>query len=194
MSGLRVIGGSARGRKLRSVPGSTTRPITDRVKEALFNILGADIGAAWVLDLFAGTGSVGIEALSRGAEFVHFIDLDRQAVATIKANLETTGFNAQAQVQRISAFSYLQQTPDRQFDYVYVAPPQYKGLWVQALQGLDAQPDWLSADAWIIVQIHPREYEALSFKHIIEFDQRSYGSTLLVFYKYMSQEWDEEGE
>jgi 16S rRNA (guanine(966)-N(2))-methyltransferase RsmD len=190
MSGLRVIGGTARGRKLCSVPGSTTRPITDRVKEALFNILGADIRDARLLDLFAGTGSVGIEALSRGAGFVQFIDLDWQAVATIKANLETTGLGDRAQVLQMSAFAYLERTPHLQFDYAYVAPPQYKGTWKQALQSLDAHPGWLSEDAWIIAQIHPREYETLSPVHFSEFDQRKYGSTLLVFFQVSTLEID----
>ena len=84
MASLRVIGGTARGRKLRSVPGDTTRPITDRVKESLFNILSADIEGSCLLDLFAGTGSVGIEALSRGAEFVRFIDKHHTAIKTVK--------------------------------------------------------------------------------------------------------------
>jgi 16S rRNA (guanine966-N2)-methyltransferase len=194
MSGLRVIGGSARGRRLRSVPGSTTRPITDRVKEALFNIIGADIEAARVLDLFAGTGGVGIEALSRGAEFVLFIDLDRQAAETIKSNLETTGFTSRAQVMRTSAFSFLDKPPDRQFDYFYVAPPQYKGLWKQALQILDTRPVWLGEDGWVIVQIHPREFEDLTLNHLVEFDRRRYGSTLLVFYTEKSADWDSAGE
>lgn len=183
MSGLRVIGGSARGLRLRSVPGTTTRPITDRVKESLFNIIGADIKSARLLDLFAGTGSVGIEALSRGAEFVLFIDFERRAVATIKANLEMAGFSSRAKVFRDNAFSFLARTPDRQFDYVYIAPPQYKGLWKQALQNLDARLGWLSEDAWIIVQIHPREHEVLPLNHLFEFDRRTYGSTLLLFYK-----------
>jgi 16S rRNA (guanine(966)-N(2))-methyltransferase RsmD len=194
MSGLRVIGGSARGRRLRAVPGSSTRPITDRVKEALFNILGVDILESSLLDLFAGTGSVGIEALSRGADSVLFIDLERQAIATIKANLEATGFSGRARVLRISAFSYLDKAPDRKFDYVYIAPPQYKGLWKQALQSLDRNPGWLSEDAWIIVQIHPREYEELSLDRLVEFDRRSYGSTLLVFFNEITQDLERAGE
>ena len=194
MSGVRIIGGIARGRRLRSVPGSTTRPITDRVKEALFNIIGVDIETARVLDLFAGTGSVGIEALSRGAEFVLFIDLDKLAVETIKTNLETTGFTSRAQVMRTSAFSYLEKAPDRTFEYVYVAPPQYKGIWKQGLRMLDAQPGWLSEDAWVIVQIHPREYEQLLLNHLVEFDRRSYGSTLLVFFEKKSTDRDLSGE
>jgi 16S rRNA (guanine966-N2)-methyltransferase len=183
MSGLRIIAGKARGRKLRSVPGDATRPITDRVKENLFNILGADVqGSAW-LDLFAGTGSVGIEALSRGADFVRFIDVQRQAVETIRANLSHTGLESGSQVMRQDAFHLLAQAADRAFDYIYIAPPQYKELWKRALLALDENPDWLSEDAWVIVQIHPVEDQAVALKNLEEFDRRKYGSTLLVFYQ-----------
>ncbi|MHB8933930.1 MAG: RsmD family RNA methyltransferase, partial [Bellilinea sp.] len=90
MANPRIIAGTARGTRLTAVPGDITRPITDRVKEALFNIVGADIiGASW-LDLFAGTGSVGLEALSRGANYVRLNDLHRQAITTIKTNLTLT--------------------------------------------------------------------------------------------------------
>lgn len=186
MTGLRVIGGTARGRRLKSVPGDTTRPVTDRVKEALFNILGSDIQQASFLDLFGGTGAIGIEALSRGAAFVLFNDLNRSPVETIRANLQATGFQSQAQVLRMNALVLLERPPHQKFDYVYIAPPQYKGIWKEALLQLDANPDWLSEDAWVIVQIHPVEYEHLEegsvLRHLVEFDQRSYGSTLLVFY------------
>ena len=106
MSGLRVIAGTARGRRLRSVPGDTTRPITDRVKESLFDILGGDIQSANFLDLFAGTGSVGIEALSRGAAFARFIDKESQAVATVRVNLETTGLKGSADIVKADTFAY----------------------------------------------------------------------------------------
>ena len=184
MTGLRVIAGIARGRKLRSVPGDTTRPITDRTKESLFNILGADIQGATLLDMFAGTGSVGIEALSRGAKFVRFIDKTQSAVQTVRSNLLHTGLAQSADVIRMDAFSYLELSPDREFDYFYIAPPQYKDLWKRALHALDENHLWLSDDAWVIVQIHPVEYEAQQLQHLTEFDQRKYGSTLLVFYRY----------
>ncbi|MGE5220956.1 MAG: 16S rRNA (guanine(966)-N(2))-methyltransferase RsmD [Omnitrophica WOR_2 bacterium] len=186
MPGLRIIGGAARGRKLKPVPGDTTRPVTDRVKESLFNIIGADIqenGGATVLDLFGGTGSIGIEALSRGAAFVRFVDKNRLAVATIHANLEHTGFEKRAEVIRMDSFSLLDHPPDRSFDYVYIAPPQYQGLWKRALLLLDQKTAWLTKDAWVIVQIHPAEYEEVGLKNLVEFDQRRYGSTLLVFYQ-----------
>lgn len=184
MSGLRVIAGTARGRKLRSVPGDSTRPITDRTKESLFNILGADILDASLLDLFAGTGSVGIEALSRGARFVRFVDKNQQAIQTVRANLQLTGLAQLAEVHRIDAFNLLLNQSDRQFDYVYIAPPQYKGVWKRAIRSLDENPGWLAEDAWVIVQIHPIEYEAQQCQHLVEFDQRKYGSTLLIFFRY----------
>ncbi len=183
MSGLRVIGGKARGRKLRAVPGESTRPITDRTKESLFNIIGADIQNASFLDLFAGTGSVGIEALSRGADFVLFVDNNPNAIQTIRANLAGTDLTSGSQVVRMDAFKLLESEPSRSFDYIYIAPPQYKELWKRALLILDAKPEWLSADGWIMVQIHPVEFEDLQLRHLTEFDRRKYGSTLLIFYE-----------
>jgi 16S rRNA (guanine(966)-N(2))-methyltransferase RsmD len=183
MTAPRIIAGRAKGRRLRSVPGDSTRPITDRVKESLFNIIAGDVESSSWMDLFAGTGSVGIEALSRGAGFVRFNDLEHLAIQTVKANLGSTGLGAGGEVLRMDAFALLKRPPDRQFDYVYIAPPQYKELWKRALLSLDAQPGWLAPDAWVIVQIHPKEFEALALAHLEEFEQRRYGSTLLVFYQ-----------
>ena len=181
---LRVISGTANGRKLRDVPGNTTRPVTDMVKEALFDILAGDVLDSVWWDLFAGTGAIGIEALSRGASFVRFSDLNRLPIDTIQANLQTTGFSSQAEVRRGDAFSMLEATPTRLFDYIYIAPPQYKEMALKALQILDANPGWLNDEgSWVIVQIHPREYRKLELQSLEEFEQRKYGSTLLVFYE-----------
>ncbi|MGD8402838.1 MAG: 16S rRNA (guanine(966)-N(2))-methyltransferase RsmD [Anaerolineales bacterium] len=179
---LRVISGTARGRKLKSVPGDTTRPITDRVKEALFNILaGYVVDSTW-WDLFAGTGSVGIEALSRGAAWVRFSDLNRAPIETIKWNLEHCKFNERAEIRRGDAFSMLGAHPDRQFEFIYIAPPQYKGMWLRALLALDENIDWMTKTGWVTVQIAPREYQAIALNNLEELEQRKYGSTLLVFY------------
>lgn len=183
MSHLRVISGSARGKKLRMVPGDITRPIPDRVKEALYNILGEDIPKCKMLDLFAGTGSVGIEALSRGAEFVRFVEWSNPAVKTIEHNLGITQLEEGAQVLNIDAFVLLSRSPDVSFDYVYIAPPQYHGLWIKALMALDSTPDWLVEDGWVIVQIDPKEYDEVSLDNFSEFDQRKYGNTSLIFYE-----------
>ena len=183
MSSPRIISGKARGIRLQSVPGDTTRPITDRVKEALFNILASDIVDCNFFDIFGGTGSVGIEALSRGANHVRFLDLNAGAVRTIKNNLEHTHLQENAEVFQTDAFNYLRRHPDHQFHYLYVAPPQYKGMWEKAMLEIDSNPGWLTADAWVIVQIDPLEYKSLSLTNLVEFEQRKYGSTLLLFYE-----------
>ncbi len=183
MSRLRVISGTARGRRLQLVPGEGTRPISDRAKEALFNILGPDVIGCGFLDLFAGTGSVGIEALSREAGYVRFVEKDRRALPIVRANLVHTRLAENAEVLHADAFTVLGRHPDKRFDYVYVAPPQYKGLWKKAMLALDARPDWVVNDGWVIAQIDPLEYEALALAHFSEFEQRRYGNTLLVFFE-----------
>jgi 16S rRNA (guanine966-N2)-methyltransferase len=180
---LRVISGIAKGRKLKDVPGDTTRPVTDMVKEALFNILAGDVLDSTWWDLFGGTGAVGIEALSRGAAFVRFSELNRLPIETIKANLETTGFSKQCEIIRGDAFTMLSSTPDRAFDFIYIAPPQYKEMWSKALTLLDTNSGWLKHETEVIVQIHPREYEQLELNNLVEFEHRKYGSTLIVFYE-----------
>ena len=179
---LRVVSGTAKGRKLRSVPGKGTRPITDRVKRALFDIIGGDVLDSTWWDLFGGTGAVGIEALSRGAAFVRFSDRSRAAIEVIRQNLEHCHLTERAEIRRGDAFTMLESPADRCFDYIYIAPPQYKGLWSRALQALDANPAWLAEDAWVIVQIHPREEHPIELRHLRRFDERKYGSTLLLFY------------
>lgn len=182
---LRVIAGKAKGRKLKSVEGDTTRPITDRVKEALFNIISSDVIASNWWDLFAGTGAVGIEALSRGAAFVRFSDSNRAPVETIKSNVEHCGFASQAEIRRADAFTYLASPADKKFEYIYIAPPQYKDMWMKALELVDDNIEWLTDDGWVIVQIAPREFKfnTVTLKNLEQFDERKYGTTLLVFYQ-----------
>jgi 16S rRNA (guanine966-N2)-methyltransferase len=165
------------------VPGDGTRPISDRAKQALFNVLGGQIVDAAVLDLFAGTGSVGIEALSRGAASATFVERDRLAVATVQTNLKTTGFSDRARVVRSDAFIYLRNDPKAGFDYIHIAPPQYKDLWVQALTALDARPAWVNPDGLVVAQIDPLEFKPLPLEHLNLVDERRYGNTLLCFYE-----------
>jgi 16S rRNA (guanine966-N2)-methyltransferase len=181
---MRVIAGKARGHRLKSVPGKGTRPITDRAKSALFSILGNDVIGCRFLDLFAGTGQVGIEALSRGAEEAVFVERGGAALRTIRANLAHTRLEAGARVVRGDVFDFLVRAadPGQGFDYVYVAPPQYRALWAKTLGVLDDTPSWLVEDGWVIVQIHPREYEERALQHLALFDQRRYGGVMLCFY------------
>lgn len=182
MSNPRIIGGKARGIRLDAVPGDITRPITDRAKEALFNIIGADIQNSTFLDLFGGTGSVGIEALSRGASYARFIEISSIAAKKIHLNLNKTHFSSQAEVLCMDAMKYIQSPVQKKFDYVYIAPPQYKELWLETLQLLDDHHFHLSDDGWVIAQIDPIEEGALRLTHFEVFDQRKYGNTLLLFY------------
>ncbi|MCY3574883.1 MAG: 16S rRNA (guanine(966)-N(2))-methyltransferase RsmD [Chloroflexi bacterium] len=182
---LRVIAGSARSRKLKAVPSNSTRPIMDRVKEALFSIIGAQIRNAAFLDLFAGTGSVGIEALSRGASHALFVETDRAATHTIRENLRHTKLADKALVIRRSAFSILDSAPDRHYDFIFVAPPQYRGMWLKTLRALDNNRAWHDAGCLIIVQIDPKEHEpALAFTRLRLVDQRVYGRTMLQFWRF----------
>ncbi|MCL4505458.1 MAG: 16S rRNA (guanine(966)-N(2))-methyltransferase RsmD [Chloroflexi bacterium] len=184
---MRITTGRAKGRKLRTVPGDVTRPITDRVKQAVFNILGDDvIDSAW-LDMFAGTGAVGIEALSRGARSVTFIDQNALAIRTIEVNLKTAQLAQNAHVIRQDAFKYIAGYPNTTYDFIYVAPPQYKGLWAQAVTLIDNTPTWLADGGAVIVQIHPREFHELDIVHLELVDQRRYGATLLCFYEHKTE-------
>lgn len=181
---MRVISGKAKGHRLKRVPGDSTRPVTDRVKENLFNILGNwVIGTSW-LDLFAGTGQVGIEALSRGADYAVFVDSSREAIRTIRANLDHTRLTARASIIHRDAFTFLKRTPSTPYDAVYVAPPQYKDIWITALNTLDEyQRTILGLEGLVIVQIDPAEYEDLELQNLRLDDKRKYGKTLLCFYE-----------
>lgn len=196
---MRVITGKAKGRKLMMVPGAGTRPITDRAKEALFSIMGNWIEETRVLDLFGGTGGVGIESLSRGATWVDFIDLSHQAVETIRANLRHCGFERQASVTRLDSFAWLQRYHGAPYDLIYVAPPQYQGMWLKALTLIDGKPELLAKNGSVIVQIHPREETPVMLARLVEYDRRRYGSVLLLFYAVAEdlaadddEAWDEE--
>ncbi|MEZ4682133.1 MAG: 16S rRNA (guanine(966)-N(2))-methyltransferase RsmD [Caldilineaceae bacterium] len=179
---MRVITGKAKGRKLQMVPGDSTFLITDRAKEALFSILGNWIEGTRVLDLFGGTGAVGIECLSRGAAHVHFLDLNRKAVDTIRGNLRHCQLESDAVVERADSFAFLKRYHGEPFDLIYVAPPQYQGLWHQALQLIDERPGLLAEGGDVIVQIHPKEETPLALTVLREYDRRHYGSVMLIFY------------
>ena len=124
---MRVITGTARGCRLTTLPGEDTRPTTDKVKEGLFSAIQFDIEGRRVLDLFAGSGQLGIEALSRGATGCVFVDRNPEAVAVIKQNLLKTGLSSQSQVVATDALSYLERPKDA-FDLVFLDPPYSAGL------------------------------------------------------------------
>ena len=130
---MRVITGSARGRRLKELEGMETRPTTDRVKEGLFSALQFEIEGRRVLDLFAGTGQLGIEALSRGAERCVFVDRRADAVKLIRENLELTGLSGRARVVAGDSMEYLASQREK-FDLILLDPPYAAGLLEPALE------------------------------------------------------------
>lgn len=190
---IRVIAGSARGRRLKPVPGSSTRPVMDKVKEAVFSIIGPEIVDCTFLDLFSGTGSVGIEALSRGARQAVFVELEKAAIRTIWHNLKTTRLDDRALVLQRDVFSLLKQGADRSYDFIYIAPPQYKEFWLRALQTLDDNPGWLAEHTTVIIQIDPKEQQSLSLKNLEETDRRVYGKTMVWFFQLVADDKTTEG-
>ena len=130
---MRVITGIARGRKLKELPGMETRPTTDKVKESVFNIVQFDIEGRQVLDLFGGTGQMGIEALSRGAARCTFVDLRKEAAAVIRENLAHTGLADKAKVIQGDYLAFLTGCREK-FDLVFLDPPYNTGMLEKALE------------------------------------------------------------
>ncbi len=180
---IRVIAGTAKGRHLKLVPGDTTRPVMDRVKESLFNILGGALTGATFLDLYAGTGSVGIEALSRAAEHAVFVEQDKIAARIIQENLQATGFTESAEIVRADVRDFLRRAPSKAYEIVYIAPPQYKGLWRETLLLLDKQIEHVAPDGIVVIQIDPSEKTDVTLDVLAAYDERRYGNTLLMFFE-----------
>ena len=178
---LRVIAGKAKGRKLKSVPGDTTRPVTDRVKEALFNILAhrfADkLEGARVLDLFAGTGALGIEALSRGAGFALFVEESAEGRGLIRGNVEALGLTGRSKIFRRDAIDLGVAGTMQPFGLLFADPPYGRSLGEQALQSARSG-GWLAAGAICVVE----ESASARFPPGAGFtllDERSYGDTII---------------
>jgi 16S rRNA (guanine(966)-N(2))-methyltransferase RsmD len=178
---MRVIAGTAKGRVLRSPRGRDTRPITDRAKESLFNILVPRIPGSRFLDLFAGTGGVGIEALSRGSAHVTFVERSAAAVADIRHNLGVTHLAANAEVAVADVFTYLRSDPSP-FDVIFLAPPQWLGLWTRTVQLLDQRPGWLAPDGVVVVQHDPSESTDVPLQHLRMSGERTYGRVRFTFF------------
>ena len=132
---MRIISGTARGLKLQSLSGEQTRPTLDNVKEAVFSMLFEYVRGASVLDLFAGSGALGIEALSRGASYADFVDINPASVSVVKANLEKARFSERSSVYTMSAKDYLLRAAkeNKEYDLIFLDPPYSEGLYDEAL-------------------------------------------------------------
>lgn len=182
---MRVIAGQAKGVRLGPVPAGT-RPVADRAREGLFASLGGTVAGARCLDLFAGSGAVGIEALSRGAVSCTFVDRSRPAVAAIRDNLARTKLAGRAEVRAADAGSYLGKQPssNQPFDLVFLDPP-YETSGV-ALDGVIAAlaEGWLAGDEWIVVVTRGQKGSLPAVPvHWAVWRQLRYGDSLLTLYR-----------
>lgn len=179
---MRVIAGTAKGRKLASVPGLATRPTGDRVKEALFNILGPAIYGSSFLDLYAGSGAIGLEALSRGARDVVWVDANPACTALIRANLQKTDLSG-GDIFTNDAFRALVQLGrrGRQFDFVFLDPPYNQGLVLKTLEH-PACLAVLKKEGIIIAEVSKKEEAPLDVSKLCLERTERYGDTILLFY------------
>ena len=175
MSKLRVAGGEARGRRLK-VP-KNIRPTQGMVKQAIFNMVGARIEAAAVLDLFAGSGALGIEALSRGAARVTFVDQQPRGLAILRQNLDALGFRERAHLVRADVVRWLEASPDaiRSSDFVFLDPPYDDVILDRALEVLDREV----AGATVLAE-HSRRQPLPDLARLRVDRQRRYGDTLVT--------------
>jgi 16S rRNA (guanine966-N2)-methyltransferase len=181
---MRVIAGSARGRRLAAPPGSDTRPTADRVREALFSILGTPPDGAVVLDLFAGAGTLGIEALSRGAERAVFADHGRAAARVLRQNLEVLGLTDRAEVHVGDATRFAARLgrEGRSFSWIFLDPPYAAGLADATLEAVGAGR-LLAPDGTVVVEHDRRAPPQPEHGHLLKADCRRYGDTELTFYR-----------
>lgn len=183
---MRIISGKLGGRKLFSLSGQSIRPTSDRVREAVFNILAEQVAAATVLDLFAGTGALGIEAASRGARRVVSIENSHAAIRTIQKNVRHLDLKAALRIIKWDITRNLDciRTNDPVYDLVFMDPPYERGLVGKALDNLCASRS-VKPGALLVVE-HSRREELPAEKDFVEItDQRKYGKTLVSFLTYM---------
>jgi 16S rRNA (guanine966-N2)-methyltransferase len=182
---MRVIGGNARGRRLKVPKGQAVRPTSDRVKEALFNILPHDLSGIKLLDLFAGTGNVSIEAISRGAAEAILIDSSAESGKVIRENLRRVRFTDRASIRIVPVSQALRSLARRgeSFDMIFLDPP-YQRNCVKACLETIARENLLRASGTLVVEHSAREQPKPEYGSLILKDQRNYGDTWLSFFKY----------
>lgn len=187
---MRIIGGERRGRRLVRWQDAGIRPLRDRVRTALFDTLGEAVRGAEVLDLFAGTGAVALEALSRGAARATLVDSSPQAIRIIRANAEALGYRERVEVIRGDAVRAVEKLArqGRRFDLVFVGTPySLPELATAALQALAAHAP-LRPGAWVVVETFHKEEPADAFPPLRRVASRAYGETRLTYFRFGGEE------
>ena len=180
---MRVIAGLAKGRRLKSPVGLVTRPTTDRIKESIFSILSPYLSGSYVLDLFSGTGNLGIEALSRGAEKAIFVDNNRNSIRVIRENTETTGFKEKSkilQLEALKAISELAKSGEK-YDIIFMDPPYLKGYIVPCIQAIE-EGGLLKDEGIIVIEHDSKDIIPDQFIKLKRIKNRKYGNTTISIY------------
>lgn len=181
---MRVISGKVRGLKLNAPKNDDVRPTTDRVKESLFNIINSYIMDSKILDLFAGTGSLGIECLSRGAQKCVFVDISRDSIEIVKSNIRKARVENESVIVNADfkdAITKIQATKDK-FDVIFMDPPYYKDMFISALEKID-QADLLIEDGIIVIEHDTKDSFPETIGRLEKSKSKKYGNTTLTFYK-----------
>lgn len=177
---MRIISGCRRGHKLFEFEGQDVRPTTDRVKESMFNVIQSYVPGARVLDMFAGSGALSFEALSRGAQHAVLLDKDSRSIALINKNIDALGFGDLCTVINRSCFDYIKGTGER-FDIVFLDPPYNKGFIEPALDAV-IENGVLSEDGIVVLESDNTDFRAVTDGLEI-FRQKKYGRTYVTVYK-----------
>lgn len=178
---MRIISGDLKGRTIKTVTNQLTRPTSDKVKESLFNIIGPYFSGGTALDLFAGSGGLGLEALSRGMNHVVFVDKQRQAIKMVKDNLTSLKLSNRAEVYQNDAFRALRALGKRQlqFNYIFLDPPYHQDLFEQIIEEVSNQN--LSKEGALIICEHDRTQNLPP--HVANFNKirtETYGSSIVI--------------
>jgi len=181
---LRVIAGVCRGKRLKTVKGLSTRPTIDRVKEAVFNVLAHRIQEAKVLDLFGGTGNIGIEALSRGAQSVIYVEKDRKALKVLNANITDCRFEEKVKIFSIDAFKALKIFKEKEytFNVVYLDPP-YKLDILNDILKIIARETLLEINGIVVVETGKNTELKSNFDNLHKVKEDKYGDTKITYYQ-----------
>lgn len=182
---MRIIAGSARGRNLKSPKGMSTRPTSDRVREALFNILRPEVTKSQFLDLFSGTGAVAIEALSRGAEKAVMVEKDRGTAGIILDNLRLSRLQDKAEVLNMDVKRAIQVLANRQesFNLIFIDPPYKRSFEVPTMEQID-HSELLAQNGTLVVESEKSDLPPDRVGRLVAYRCERYGDTALTFYRY----------
>jgi len=181
---LRVISGKVRGLKLDTPKNLDVRPTTDRVKESLFNIINPYIRESNILDLFAGTGSLGIECLSRGAKNCVFVDKSKESIGIVKSNIKKARVENESTILNIDFKDAVKRlsVQKQKFDVIFMDPPYYENMFIDCLKSID-EFSLLKEDGLVVVEHDTNDLFDDNIGRLYKSREKKYGNTTITFYK-----------